>query len=118
MIKNLRGLGLAVCGGIECQDPYAGLIRIKKLYPQTPAWLCGQLEVGDVLLHANGNPLTGLSSHVSRCLPFPNYNQDLYIVILLWRSDIPVFIASLLESNHRVELKAWLIQYFISFKVM
>ncbi|XP_050690463.1 mucin-17-like isoform X1 [Eriocheir sinensis] len=63
VIKNLRGLGLAVCGGIECQDPYAGLIRIKKLYPQTPAWLCGQLEVGDVLLHANGNPLTGLSSH-------------------------------------------------------
>lgn len=67
VIKNLRGLGLAVCGGIECQDPYAGLIRIKKLYPQTPAWLCGQLEVGDILLHANGNPLTGLSSNVSFC---------------------------------------------------
>lgn len=65
VIKNLRGLGLAVCGGIECKDPYAGLIRIKKLYPQTPAWLCGQLEVGDVLLNANGSPLTGLSSHVS-----------------------------------------------------
>ncbi|XP_045129393.1 mucin-5AC-like [Portunus trituberculatus] len=63
VIKNLRGLGLAVCGGIESQGPYAGLIRIKKLYPQTPAWLCGQLEVGDVLLHANDNPLTGLSSH-------------------------------------------------------
>ncbi|XP_063845272.1 tyrosine-protein phosphatase non-receptor type 13-like isoform X2 [Scylla paramamosain] len=63
VIKNLRGLGLAVCGGIESQGPYAGLIRIKKLYPQTPAWLCGQLEVGDILLHANGNPLTGLSSH-------------------------------------------------------
>ena len=65
VIKNLRGLGLAVCGGIESQGPYAGLIRIKKLYPQTPAWLCGQLEVGDGLLYANGNPLTGLSSHVS-----------------------------------------------------
>lgn len=63
VIKNLRGLGLAVCGGIESQGPYAGLIRIKKLYPQTPAWLCGQLEVGDILLHANNNPLTGLSSH-------------------------------------------------------
>ncbi|XP_042216152.1 multiple PDZ domain protein-like isoform X2 [Homarus americanus] len=63
VIKNLRGLGLAVTGGIECDVPYAGLIRIKKLYPQTPAWLCGQLEVGDILLHANTQPLTGLSSH-------------------------------------------------------
>lgn len=65
VIKNLRGLGLAVTGGIECDLPYAGLIRIKKLYPQTPAWLCGQLEVGDILLQANDNPLTGLTSHVS-----------------------------------------------------
>lgn len=63
VIKNLRGLGLAVTGGIECDVPQAGLIRIKKLYPQTPAWLCGQLEVGDILLHANTQPLTGLSSH-------------------------------------------------------
>nr|XP_045625779.1 tyrosine-protein phosphatase non-receptor type 13-like isoform X1 [Procambarus clarkii] len=63
VIKNLRGLGLAVTGGIECDVPFAGLIRIKKLYPQTPAWLCGQLEVGDILLHANTQPLTGLSSH-------------------------------------------------------
>lgn len=63
VIKNLRGLGLAVTGGIECDVPFAGLIRIKKLYPQTPAWLCGQLEVGDILLNANTQPLTGLSSH-------------------------------------------------------
>lgn len=63
VIKNLRGLGLAVTGGVECDLPYAGLIRIKKLYPQTPAWLCGQLEVGDILLQANDNPLTGLTSH-------------------------------------------------------
>ncbi|KAK7007471.1 hypothetical protein SK128_011795 [Halocaridina rubra] len=63
VIKNLRGLGLALTGGIECDLPFAGLLRIKKLYPQTPAWLCGQLEVGDIVLRANSHQLTGLSSN-------------------------------------------------------
>ncbi|XP_064081867.1 uncharacterized protein LOC135198224 [Macrobrachium nipponense] len=63
VIKNLRGLGLALTGGIECDVPFAGLVRIKKLYPQTPAWLCGQLQVGDIILQANNHQLTGLSSH-------------------------------------------------------
>lgn len=63
VVKNLRGLGLAVTGGVECEVPWAGLIRIKKLYPQTPAWLCGQLRIGDIVLSANSQPLTGLQSH-------------------------------------------------------
>ncbi|XP_068207308.1 uncharacterized protein [Palaemon carinicauda] len=63
VIKNLRGLGLALTGGIECDAPCAGLVRIKKLYPQTPAWLCGQLQAGDIILQANNHQLTGLTSH-------------------------------------------------------
>ncbi|CAL4092521.1 unnamed protein product [Meganyctiphanes norvegica] len=62
IVKNLHGLGLAVTGGVECKVPWAGLIRIRKLYPQTPAWLCGQLKVGDFVLSANSQPLTGLTS--------------------------------------------------------
>ncbi|KAF2352688.1 PDZ domain [Trinorchestia longiramus] len=61
--KNSRGLGMSVTGGRETRGMYAGLIRVKKLYPQMPAWLCGQLRLGDVLLEANGTQLSGLTSH-------------------------------------------------------
>ncbi|XP_076046929.1 uncharacterized protein LOC143028541 [Oratosquilla oratoria] len=63
VVKNSRGLGLAVTGGVESTGPWAGLIRIKRLYPQTPAWLCGQLQSGDIILAANGVSFIGLSSH-------------------------------------------------------
>ena len=68
VIKNSRGLGLSMTGGIESTSPWAGLVRIKKIYPQTPAWLCGQLQIGDIILEANSNFLTGLTSHVSYLL--------------------------------------------------
>lgn len=61
--KNSRGLGLSLCGGCETKGPYAGLLRIKKLYPQMPAWLCGQLRLGDIVLEANQLVLSGLASH-------------------------------------------------------
>lgn len=63
--KTSRGLGLALTGGVECESCLLpGLIRIRKLYPQTPAWICGRLQVNDFILEANGKQLTGLTSHV------------------------------------------------------
>jgi predicted metalloprotease with PDZ domain len=41
-----------------------GYIRIKKIYPTTPASECGNLLPGDILLAANGVELTGLTSSV------------------------------------------------------
>lgn len=61
MEKNSRGLGLSVCGGWDSApaDPFARLIRIKRLYPLQPAADSGLLEIGDILLTVNGTPLTG-----------------------------------------------------------
>lgn len=64
IIKNERGLGISVYGGIDINVPYRGLIRIKRLFPNQPAWSTGMLQPGDILLEANEIPLTGLTNHV------------------------------------------------------
>lgn len=64
IIKNERGLGISVYGGIDVNVPYRGLIRIKRLFPNQPAWGTGMLQPGDILLEANEIPLTGLTNHV------------------------------------------------------
>ncbi|XP_043462326.1 uncharacterized protein LOC122498592 [Leptopilina heterotoma] len=56
--KNNRGLGLSVSGGGT-----AGPVRVKRLFPQQPAALSHKLEQGDILLAANGIPLTGLTNY-------------------------------------------------------
>jgi len=61
--KSSRGLGLSVSGGGT-----AGPIRVKRLFPQQPAALSNKLQIGDILLAANGRPLTGLTSYVSNQL--------------------------------------------------
>ncbi|KAL1490799.1 hypothetical protein ABEB36_013434 [Hypothenemus hampei] len=61
--KGSRGLGLSVTGGIESGGSWPGLVRIKRLFPHQPASSCGLLNVGDLLLEANGVPLTGLSNY-------------------------------------------------------
>ena len=58
--KGSRGLGLSVNGGGK-----AGPIRVNRLFPQQPAALSNKLQPGDILLAANGTPLTGLSDYVS-----------------------------------------------------
>ncbi|KAK6629940.1 hypothetical protein RUM43_003761 [Polyplax serrata] len=63
LAKGSRGLGLSVTGGIDTADEHPGLIRIKRIFPHQPAWECGILELGDVILEVNGTPLTGLSNH-------------------------------------------------------
>lgn len=86
-MKTVQGLGLSVTGGVAPTTPTAGfsspavmdsalvtcswpgLIRIKKIFPHGAAWQTGQLVVGDVLLAANGQPLTGCTNYVSSGLP-------------------------------------------------
>ncbi|XP_066594583.1 uncharacterized protein [Prorops nasuta] len=56
--KSSRGLGLSVSGGGT-----AGPVRVKRLFPQQPAALSNKLQPGDILLAANGVPLTGLNNY-------------------------------------------------------
>ncbi|CAL7933833.1 unnamed protein product [Xylocopa violacea] len=56
--KSSRGLGLSVSGGGT-----AGPVRVKRLFPQQPAALSNKLQPGDILLAANGIPLTGLTNY-------------------------------------------------------
>lgn len=62
--KGPRGLGLSVSGGVDTNAAFPGLIRIKRLFPNQSAWCTGLLQPGDILLEANGTPLTGLTNHV------------------------------------------------------
>ncbi|XP_015177716.1 PREDICTED: uncharacterized protein LOC107067064 isoform X3 [Polistes dominula] len=56
--KSSRGLGLSVSGGGT-----AGPVRVKRLFPLQPAALSNKLQPGDILLAANGIPLTGLTNY-------------------------------------------------------
>uniref|UniRef100_A0A8D9AWN9 non-specific serine/threonine protein kinase n=2 Tax=Cacopsylla melanoneura TaxID=428564 RepID=A0A8D9AWN9_9HEMI len=58
--KGSRGLGLSVMGGCDTEDH---LIRIKRIFPHTPAAQCGVLCQGDVILTVNDVPLTGLTNY-------------------------------------------------------
>ncbi|XP_059612237.1 uncharacterized protein LOC132258781 isoform X2 [Phlebotomus argentipes] len=61
--KGPRGLGLSISGGAESSAVFPGLIRIKRLFPHQAAWATGMLQPGDILLEANGTPLTGLTNY-------------------------------------------------------
>ncbi|XP_049820351.1 uncharacterized protein LOC109609094 isoform X2 [Aethina tumida] len=63
LLKGSRGLGLSVTGGVDSTGAWPGLIRIKRLFPHQPASTCGLLNVGDLLIEANGITLTGLSNY-------------------------------------------------------
>ncbi|XP_074039161.1 tyrosine-protein phosphatase non-receptor type 13 isoform X2 [Leptinotarsa decemlineata] len=63
LMKGSRGLGLSVTGGIDSGASWPGIIRIKRLFPHQPASSCGLLNVGDLLLEANGITLTGLTNY-------------------------------------------------------
>ncbi len=77
----MQGLGLSVTGGVVSATPapsgcfspssaaleacsWPGLIRIKKIFPHGAAWQTNKLAAGDVLLSANGQPLTGCTNYV------------------------------------------------------
>lgn len=63
--KGPRGLGLSVSGGSDTNSAFPGLIRIKRLFPHQAAWATNMLQPGDILLEANGVPLTDLTNYVS-----------------------------------------------------
>lgn len=65
LAKGSRGLGLSVTGGIDSGGSWPGLIRVKRLFPHQPAASSGMLNVGDLILEANGITLTGLTNYVS-----------------------------------------------------
>jgi len=74
--KSSRGLGLSVSGGGT-----AGPVRVKRLFPQQPAALSNKLQIGDILLAANGTPLTGLTNYVSKSINTYEYRK--YRIIFL-----------------------------------
>jgi C-terminal processing protease CtpA/Prc len=53
--RNTLGLGFS----ITC-DASDNLVRIKKVFPMQPAWQTGRLRSGDVIVSADGIPLSGL----------------------------------------------------------
>jgi len=59
--RNSLGLGFSIMGGPEAPHPYTNLIRIKKVFPLQPAWECGQLRPGDVILKVDEASLVSLS---------------------------------------------------------
>ncbi|OXA60375.1 uncharacterized protein LOC110842661 isoform X2 [Folsomia candida] len=63
LTRDGRGLGLSVTGGRDSGEKFPGLIRIKKVFPASPASECGRILGWDVILQANGTPLTGLANH-------------------------------------------------------
>lgn len=65
LTRDQRGLGLSVTGGRDTEEKYPGLIRIRKVFPMSPASDSGRILAWDVILQANGVPLTGMSNHVS-----------------------------------------------------
>ena len=60
--RNSLGLGFSIMGGPEAPHPYTNLIRIKKVFPLQPAWECGQLRPGDVILKVDEASLVSLRS--------------------------------------------------------
>lgn len=66
VVKNERGLGISVYGGVDTNVAFRGLIRIKRIFPNQSAWSTGMLQHGDILLEGNGIKLTGLTNNVSR----------------------------------------------------
>ncbi|XP_038638759.1 tyrosine-protein phosphatase non-receptor type 13 isoform X2 [Scyliorhinus canicula] len=60
--KNSAGLGFSFVQMYPVDnDPGGCLVRIKRLFPGQPAEETGQMEVGDVILAVNREPVKGLS---------------------------------------------------------
>ncbi len=60
--RNACGLGFSITSGVDGVGGVGddNLVRIKKVFPMQPAWQTGKLRGGDVILSADGIPLTGL----------------------------------------------------------
>lgn len=94
-MKGSRGLGLSVCGGIDSDSSWPGLLRIKRLFPHQPAAESGLLQVGDLILEANGVAVSGLSNcvsfqinHLYQGWPFLGNESDFLMKICLWMTKM------------------------------
>ena len=62
--RSLTGFGFSVIGGVDQHlDARRCLVRVKKVFPHSPAFEAGLLE-GDVLLEVNETPLSNLTNKV------------------------------------------------------
>lgn len=50
LVKSSRGLGFTIVGGDDGVDEF---LQIKSVVPNGPAWLDGQLQMGDVIVYVN-----------------------------------------------------------------
>lgn len=56
LIKSSRGLGFTIVGGDDGVDEF---LQIKSVVPKGPAWLDGQLQMGDVIVYVNDTCVLG-----------------------------------------------------------
>lgn len=58
---------MRVCGGIDVNsdDMFDKLIRVKFLIPGEPAMNCGLIDIGDIIVEANGQSMVGITRIVS-----------------------------------------------------
>lgn len=60
LLKSARGLGITIVGG---DDGIEEFLQIKSIVPNGPAWLDGQLQMGDVLVYVNDTCVLGFTHH-------------------------------------------------------
>ncbi|XP_011185473.1 membrane-associated guanylate kinase, WW and PDZ domain-containing protein 1 [Zeugodacus cucurbitae] len=60
LVKSARGLGITIVGGDDGAEEF---LQIKSIVPHGPAWLDGQLQMGDVLMYVNDTCVLGFTHH-------------------------------------------------------
>ena len=64
--KGSTGLGFSIAGGTDADpDPLKRVVRIKQIFPASPAAHSGKLRIGDVILQVNGQRTGGMKRSVS-----------------------------------------------------
>ena len=72
--KGSSGLGFSVAGGTDADtDLLKRIVRIKQIFPASPASHSGELRVGDVILQINGQRIDGLKRCVSTFVSISMY---------------------------------------------
>ena len=67
--KGSSGLGFSIAGGTDADtDPLKMVVRIKQIFPASPAAHSGKLRIGDVILQVNKQRTDGMKRSVSIAL--------------------------------------------------
>ena len=84
--KGSSGLGFSIAGGTDADgDTLKRVIRIKQIFPASPAAHSGRLQVGDVILQVNGQRTDSMKRSVS--------------VLFLYDSRMPLVQGSISHSE-------------------